>query len=93
MPALVFLSSYLIAGELVGAKLAVGREREREREREGGREGGGEEGERGEGGGGRKSNRCVNAFLLECTVYHKTHTHTTWSPQLIILGFFCWFCA
>ena len=43
----------------------------------------------GEGGreGGRESNRCVNAFLLECTVYHKTHTHTTWSPQLIILGF------
>ena len=42
------------------------------------------EGGRGrEGGGGRKSNRCVNAFLLECTVYHKTHTHTqhTWSPQ------------
>ena len=33
--------------------------------------------------GGRESNRCVNAFLLECTVYHKTHTHTTWSPQLI----------
>ena len=32
----------------------------------------------GEGGmeGGRESNRCVNAFLLECTVYHKTHTHT-----------------
>ena len=45
MPALVCLSSYLIAGELVGAKLAVGREREgggRERERmregEGGRD-------------------------------------------------------
>ena len=102
MPALVCLSSYLIAGELVGAKLAVGREREGEgegqgergrgergREREGGREGGrgrgGREREReGEGGieGGRESNR-VNAFLLECTVYHKTHTHTqhTWSPQ------------
>ena len=56
---------------------------------------GGREGEGGEGGreGGRESNRCVNAFLLECTVYHKTHTHTTWSPQLIILGFFCRFCA
>ena len=46
MPALVCLSSYLIAGELVGAKLAVGSEREGEgegergREREGGREGG-----------------------------------------------------
>ena len=53
MPAVVCLSSYLIAGELVGAKLAVGRERERDREREGGREGGGEEGERG-GGGGEK---------------------------------------
>ena len=67
MPGLVCLSSYLIAGELVGAKLAG------EREREGGRE-------RGRGGrgreGGRESNRCVNAFLLECTVYHKTHTHT-----------------
>ena len=37
MPALVCLSSYLIAGELVGAKLAVGRERERGRGR--GREG------------------------------------------------------
>ena len=49
------------------------------REREGGKR---------ERGGGRKSNRCVNVFLLECTVYHKTHTHTTWSPQLIILGFF-----
>ena len=38
---------------------------------------GGREGEGGEGGreGGRESNRCVNAFLLECTVYHKTHTH------------------
>ena len=25
----------------------------------------------------------MNAFILECTVYHKTHTHTqhTWSPQ------------
>ena len=43
MPALVCLSSYLIAGELVGAKLAVGRERERGRGR--GREG--REGERG----------------------------------------------
>ena len=50
MPTLVCLSSYLIAGDLVGAKLAVGRERERDREREGGREGGGEEGERGGGG-------------------------------------------
>ena len=54
MPALVCLSSYLIAGELVGAKLAVGRERggERgrgEREDEGGR---GREGE-GEKGGER----------------------------------------
>ena len=106
MPALVCLSSYLIAGELVGAKLAVGSEREGEgegegegergREREGGREGGRGRGgreRRGEREGGRESNRCVNAFLLECTVYHKTHTHTTWSPQLIILGFFCRFCA
>ena len=50
MPALVCLSSYLIAGELVGAKLAVGREREGEGD--GGREGGGREGER-EGGRGR----------------------------------------
>ena len=107
MPALVCLSSYLIAGELVGAQLAVGREREGEGD--GGREGGGREGERereegregeggwegGEGGreGGRESNRCVNAFHLECTVYHKTHAHTTWSPQLIILGVFCRFCA
>ena len=105
MPALVCLSSYLIAGELVGAKLAVGREREgegegegergrgeREREGEGGWEGGRGRGGRGgrerenegEGGmeGGRESNR-VNAFHLECTVYHKTHAHTqhTWSPQ------------
>ena len=86
MPALVCLSSYLIAGELVGAKLAVGRERERGRGR-------GREGREGERGRERESNRCVNAFLLECTVYHKTHTHTTWSPQLIILGFFCRFCA
>ena len=96
VPALVCLSSYLIAGELVGAKLAVGSEREGEGEGEGGRgRVGGREGEGGEGGreGGRESNRCVNAFLLECTVYHKTHTHTTWSPQLIILGFFCRFCA
>ena len=84
MPAVVCLSSYLIAEELVGAKLAVGSEREGEGEGEGEREGEGEgEGERegeggweGEGGmeGGRESNRCVNAFLLESTVYHKTHT-------------------
>ena len=68
MPGLVCLSSYLIAGELVGAKLAVGRERERARGR-------GREGREGERGRERESNRCVNAFLLECTVYHKTHTH------------------
>ena len=39
MPALVCLSSYLIAGELVGAKLDVGREREGEGEGERGRGG------------------------------------------------------
>ena len=47
MPGLVCLSSYLIAGELVGAKLAVGSEREGEGEGEGGRGGREREGERG----------------------------------------------
>ena len=47
MPALVCLSSYLIAVELVGAKLAVGSEREGEGEGEGGREREGREGEKG----------------------------------------------
>ena len=67
MPPLVCLSSYLIAGELVGAKLAVGSEREGEgegegergREREGGREGG-----RGRGGRERRGER--EQLVCEC---------------------------
>ena len=49
MPALVCLSSYLIAGELVGAKEREG-EGEGGRGGRGGREGGGREGEGGEEG-------------------------------------------